>query len=338
MSPRTAEVLKAIVEAYIETGEPVASRTISRHGDAGLSAATIRNIMADLTDDGFLSQPHTSAGRVPTAKAFEAYVHCLPFARNLSMEASRLREEIRGRDTVEDQVEHSSHVLTQISKNMGIAAAIPTGNQILDQVELLLLSQRRVLMIVATRDHVVRDKVVQLEQEISQHELLSIRNYLNYHFAGWTLSAVQRELQNRLEEERAVYDEVLRKLTVLVRKGLLDIGLAPMLHTEGAANLVGVDLHLTREKMRELFRTLEEKKRILELLDRFLQSDGELRVRVGLSDVHPSMGELALIGVTVQLPSGLAAKIAVLGPLRMNYERVMSAVYHVGQALQANSR
>ncbi|MCC6365100.1 MAG: heat-inducible transcription repressor HrcA [Bryobacterales bacterium] len=331
---RTAEILHSIVHEFIETGEPVASRTVSRRGSK-LSPASIRNIMADLSDEGYLSQPHTSAGRVPTAKAFREYAHAVQLSRSLSIEASRLRQEIHNQDSVEAQVEKSSHVLTQISRSMGIAAAIPTDNQILHQVELIALSDQRVLMVVVTRDRIVRDKIIYLDRALPQEELSSIRNYINVNFQGWTLLAIQRELGERLEEERAVYDQILQRLNVLVRKGLLDIGLTPTLHTEGASNLVGVDLHLTREKLRELFRTLEEKKRILELLERFLESSGEVGVQVGLGEAHSSMDELALIGVTILLPGGMAAKVAVLGPMRMNYERVMSAVYHVGQALQS---
>lgn len=337
LSPRSAEILNAIVLAYIETGEPVASRTISRSHGTRLSPASIRNIMADLSDEGFLAQPHTSAGRLPTAKAFRQFVQSVQVGRRPSVEATRLQDEIRNLDSMEARVEHSSHVLTQVSRSMGIAAAIPTDNQLLHQIELIPLSERRVLMVVVTRDRIVSDKVVRVDYDFTQDELVSIRNYINSNFAGWTFSAIQRELRTRLEEERALYDQVLQKLTVLVRKGLLDIGLAPTLHTEGASNLVGGDLHLTREKMRDLLHTLEEKKRILELLDRFLESGGELGVKVGLSELHPSMGELSLIGVTVNLPGGLSAKIAVLGPMRMNYERVMSAVYHVGQALNSNT-
>ncbi|MBI3681250.1 MAG: heat-inducible transcription repressor HrcA [Acidobacteria bacterium] len=332
---RSAEILQSIVHAYIEIGEPVASRTISRQGTSRLSPASIRNVMADLSEEGYLSQPHTSAGRVPTAKGIQEYVQSVQVSRSVSAEASRLRHQICRLDSMEARVERSSHVLTEISRNMGIVAAIPTANQILDQVELVALADRRVLMVVVTRDRVVRDKVVSLERDISQDELASIRNFLHANFCGWTVSAIQRELGQRLEEERVVYDHMLQRLTMLVQKGLLDIGLKPTLHTEGASNLVGVDLHLTREKMRELFRTLEEKQRILELLDRFLEPTGDVAVQVGLAEVHPSMGELSLIGFTVNLPGGLAAKIAVLGPLRMNYERVMSAVYHVGQALQS---
>jgi heat-inducible transcriptional repressor len=115
----------------------------------------------------------------------------------------------------------------------------------------------------------------------------------------------------------------------------MDIGTRPEVHMEGASYLVGLDLHLTKEKMRELFRTLEEKKRVLELLDRFLENPvGEIGVHVGLSELHPSMGELSIIGLPVMLPSGISTVIAVLGPMRMNYIRVMSAVQHVGQAFR----
>jgi heat-inducible transcriptional repressor len=142
-------------------------------------------------------------------------------------------------------------------------------------------------------------------------------------------------LQRRLEQESAAYDAILKRLIVLYGKGLLDVSWAPEVYLEGAANLVFLDLHLTREKMRELFRALEEKKRILQMLDRFLeQPSGEVGVRVGLGDAHPAMKSLSLIGIKVLLPGGVAAKIAVLGPIRMNYERVMSAVLQVGNAFQ----
>jgi len=116
----------------------------------------------------------------------------------------------------------------------------------------------------------------------------------------------------------------------------LDFDLAPEVHVEGASNLIGIDLHLTREKMRELFRALEQKKKLLYLLDRFLEEpQGEVAVRIGLGEAHPSMSELAIIGVNVELPGGAAGKFAVLGPMRMDYERVISAVRHVGQAFQS---
>ena len=188
-------------------------------------------------------------------------------------------------------------------------------------------------MLVMTRDHQVRNRVVTLDEPVSSGDLESIRNYINRNFAGWMLEDVRRDLGERLEQASATYDAILRKLTVLYSKGLLDLDAAPEVHMEGAGNLFAVDLHLTKEKMRELFRALEEKKRILELLDRFLeQPSGAIAVHVGLGEMHPSMRQLSLIGVPVMLPNGVSAVIAVLGPMRMNYGRVISAVQHVGEA------
>lgn len=331
---RHQEILHAIVASYIETGEPVASRTIARRHGSRLSAASIRNVMAELCDDGYLSQPHTSAGRIPTEKAFRSYVQSLAAGRLLSAELQRLREELGHIETVEARIERTSHLLTAMTQGMGIAAAIPTAELELEQIELVSLGERRVLMIVVTGDRMVRDRVVTIDELVTQDELNSIRNYVNENFSGWVLSRIQFELQRRLEAESAAYDRVLQKLTLLYQKGLLDVGLAPAIHTEGASNLVGLDLHLTREKMRELFQALEEKKKVLHLLDCFLaQPSGELRVHVGLDQPYPSLRELSLIGITMALPSGTFAKIAVLGPMRMNYTRAMSAVLHIGQAL-----
>src|SRR3954453_4215601 len=328
LTPRHFQVLHALVQNYIETGEPVASRAIARKYP--MSAASIRNMMADLLDEGYLSQPHTSAGRVPTERAYQSYVKTLFDNRIVKAELDRLQREIRREGTVEGRIERSSKLLTEITRNFGIAADIPTENQTLDQVELLALPDRRVLMVVITRDRMVRNKVITIDDPMAQDELNSIRNYINYNFSGWVLPSIHRELKRRLELESAAYDAILRRVSLFHSQGLLDLGLTPEVHFDGAVNLIGLDLHLTRERVRELFRALEEKKRILQLLERFLeQREGELSVQVGLSDVHPSMGELSLIAIRLDLPNGLAAHVAVLGPMRMNYSRALSAVLHV---------
>lgn len=336
LSPRHVEVLHAIVQNYIETGEPVASRTIARRYP--MSSASIRNTMADLLEEGYLSQPHTSAGRVPTERAYESYVKTLVGSRLVQVELDRLHLEMQRAGSVEGRIERSSKLLSEITRNFGIAAAIPTENQILDQVELLALPDRRVLMVVVTRDRMVRNKVITVDDQVSQDELVSIRNYINYNFGGWVLHNVHRELKRRLELESAAYDAILKRVNVFYSRGLLDLGLMPEVHFEGAENLIGLDLHLTRERMRELFRALEEKKRVLQLLERFLEkSENGFSIKVGLSDLHPSMSELSLIGVRLDLPNGVEAHVAVLGPMRMNYHRAVSAVLHVGQAFKTSA-
>jgi heat-inducible transcriptional repressor len=336
MNSRSREILHEIVEAYIAKGEPVASRSIARRWHDTLSAASIRNTMADLADEGFLSQPHTSAGRIPTEKAFRSYIESLTLRKMAVVEIERLRAEIGSRDTVEARVEHTSRMLVQMTHGVGIAAAIRKASPALDQIELVGLPGSRVLMVVVTRDQQVRNRIVTLDEPLTSEELISIRNYINRNFSGKMLEEIRRELAARLDHAAAAYDALLKKLTILYSKGLLDLASQPPeVHMEGASNLFAVDLHLTKEKMRELFRALEEKKRILDLLDRFLeQPTGAIGVQVGLGGVHPSMGQLSLIGVPVALPNGISAVIAVLGPMRMNYGRVMSAVQHVGQAFQ----
>lgn len=334
LSPRHVEVLHAIVQQYIDTGEPVASRTIARKYP--MSPASIRNVMADLLEEGYLSQPHTSAGRVPTELGFRSYVGTLLGSRIIQGELDRLHIEIQNAGGVEARIERSSKLLTEITRNFGIAAAIPNGNQTLESVELVGLPDRRILMVVITRDRLVRNKVIQVEDHVTQDELQSIRNYINHNFTGWALPLIHLELKRRLELESAAYDAILRRVNLLYKQGLLDLGLTPEVHFDGVSNLIGLDLHLTRERMRELFRALEEKKRIMQLLESFLeQRDGELSIQVGLGDVHPSMSELSIIGVRFGLPNGLEARVAVLGPMRMNYHRAVSAVLHVGQAFRS---
>jgi heat-inducible transcriptional repressor len=336
LKTRHQDILTSIVREYIETGEPVGSRTLSRHRNEPLSPASIRNVMADLADEGYLSQPHTSAGRVPTEKAFRFFVKSIAASRMIPVDAGRVWSQFTGLDTVGAHVERSSHILMELTRNVGIAAAIPELSQGLEQIELMPLSETRVLMVLVTSDHMVRNRAITLDEPVSREELLSIRNYINRNFAGWQLGAARRELVRRMLEERELYQAELRKIQMLYQGGLLDVDNSPEVHLEGVSNLLGLDLHLTREKMRELLRALEEKERLIELLDRFLeQPAGELQVHVGLEAAHPAMKDLALIGMTVRMRTGLPAKVAVLGPMRMNYERVMTAVLQTSRALES---
>jgi heat-inducible transcriptional repressor len=335
LSPRERTILHSVVRAYIETGEPVGSRTVSRLRHLALSPATIRNVMADLAEGGYLAQPHTSAGRVPTGKAFRDFAGAVPSRPLPAADRDHIFKEMQSGENLEERVSIASRVLTEITRNVGIAAALPSSSQELEHLELIALSDRRVLMIVATRDRMVRNRVVTLDNAMTQDDLVELLNYVNVHFAGWTLEKARAELLRRIEAERAMYDAVLQRLTLLYQKGLLLSDQDPQLAMDGASWLVGLDLHLTRERMRELFRALEEKKHVVALLDRFLEtSQGEIGIHVGLEDAHPAMSDLSLIGVTIDLPSGVRTRVAVLGPMRMQYEKVISTVLQIGRTFQ----
>lgn len=326
-------MLHSIVESYIETGEPVASQSLARASALRLSSASIRNVMSDLSDRGFLAQAHASAGRVPTPAAIQAYVKKLA-VRVVAAELSKMRRELDRAQSVEERVERSSRLLAEWTHNAAIVAAIPISEQVLREVQFVALPADRVLMVVVTADGAVRNQVVDLAEPLGETELISIRNYVNRNFSGWTLSAARRELERRLRLESAAYDDVLRRLLELHLRGLLDVALDPEVSLDGASNLLAIDLHLTREAMRDLFRTLEEKKRLIDLLDRYLESgNGEPEVRVGLEDIHPSMAGLSVVGVTLDRPDGAKTRVAVLGPHRMDYARALSAVAHLRDAL-----
>lgn len=308
--------------------------------DLSLSPASIRNVMADLAEDGYLAQPHTSAGRIPTGIAFRDFAGTVPETPLPDADRDHIYKEMQAGETLEERVGIASRVLTEITRNVGIAAALPASSQQLEHLELIALSDRRVLMIVATRDRMVRNRVVTLDRAMTPDELIQLRNYVNANFAGWTLEKARAELLRRIEEERAMYDAVLQRLTLLYQKGLLLADQDPQLAMDGASYLVGLDLHLTRERMRDLFRALEEKKHVVALLDRFLNpaqgriGQGQVGIHVGLEDAHPAMSDLTLIGVTIDLPSGVRTRVAVLGPMRMQYEKVISTVLHIGRTFQ----
>ena len=334
LSTRSLEVLQAIVREYISTGEPVASRAISRARRDNLSAATIRNVMADLVDEGYLEQPHTSAGRVPTAKAFQRYVQSL-VPRNLPVaDMDRLRSQLSGSGSAVQRAEQTCHILTGMTRNVGIAAAIPSFSATLDCVELVSLGEDRVLIVVVTEDQAVHNKIVNLGETVSQDDLNSIRNYVNHHLSGLSLLRARAELERHLAADSANYDRLMKRLSLFHRMGLLHIDLDPEVFTEGASHLVALDLHVTREKLKHLLETLEEKSRLLRLLDLFLASNQEgIAVQVGLHEIHPILSDFSLIGTSVRLSDGSLTRLAVLGPLRMNYERVIATVKHVSQAV-----
>src|SRR5947207_969738 len=179
---RYRDILTSIVRAYIETGEPVGSRTLSKQRQDTLSPASIRNVMADLADEGYLSQPHTSAGRIPTDKAFRSYVKSLTARPMGAADAARVYSELMAQGTLEGQLEQTSEILTDLTLNVGIAASLPSTVQVLNRIELLALADRRVLIILVTGDHMVHNRVVMVDEAASQDELNSLRNYVNHNF------------------------------------------------------------------------------------------------------------------------------------------------------------
>src|SRR6476469_1105109 len=217
---REREILTAIVETFTATGDPVGSLTLARSNREGLSPATIRNVMADLADAGYLEQPHTSAGRVPSTNAYRYYVEQLSGKTQLSPEdESIIKDSLHGITDVEDFMERTSHVLSLISRNVGVAVAASGPKNALEHVYFSRLGDQKVLAVVVTKSGVVRDRVLRLD--LPQVDLDTAARFINENFRGWTLKDVRAEIARRLERERSEYDRLMQSLEQLYKQGVL---------------------------------------------------------------------------------------------------------------------
>ena len=281
---REREILTAIVETFIASGEPVGSRTLARSSREGLSAATIRNVMADLADAGFLEQPHASAGRVPTAEAYRYYVEQLSGEAHLSHENQGIiQDTLTGVTDVAEFMERTSHVLSLISHSVGVTVATTGPRNALEHVYFSRLGDQKVLAVVVTRSGVVRDRVLRLD--ISQADLDLAARYINENFRGWTMGDMRAELARRLEQERSEYDSLMKSIEQLYQQGALASNEGTQaVFVEGAANLV--TNHGTgqqdRQRLQDMLRTLEEKEKVVKLLGAYLDTRQEaVRVVIG---------------------------------------------------------
>jgi heat-inducible transcriptional repressor len=329
---------------YIATGEPVASQAVARlYADKeGLSSATIRNVMATLSDVGLLEQPHTSAGRIPTAKAFRFYVEHLAGAARAATGAHAAaplpadkREQIdacfAGVTSRQHFLERTSHVLALISSGVGMATAAAGESESLEHIHFSRLSTQRVLAVVVTRGGTVLDRVLHLDRDLDQGELEVAANFLNGNFRGWSIEKMRAEIARRMEQERSEFDRLMQSLNELVRKGALE-GTPPpqVIFVEGVANLVqgGLD----QERLRALLGALETKQRLIDLLSAYVDARQQaVRVVVGLEDAIPDMENMVLIGTGTRLGEESVGTVAVLAPTRIRYNETIQAVSYIAQ-------
>jgi heat-inducible transcriptional repressor len=331
IGPREREILTAIVETYISTGEPVGSRTLARENREGLSPASIRNVMADLADAGFLEQPHTSAGRVPTSSAYRYYVEHLTGKARLSVESEgMIQNSFRGITDVQEFMERTSHVLSLVSKNVGVAVTAAADRNALEHVYFSRLADQRVLAVVVTKSGVVRDRVLRVQRDMLQSELDLAGRYINENFRGWSMEKVRGEIAHRIEQERNEADTLTQSLEQLYKQGALAPESAADVYVEGASNLVVNEQD--RERLRDLLKTLEEKQRVAELLGAYLDAKQEaVRVVIGLEEAVPEMRNFVLIGAPVRAGEEVVGSLAVIGPTRMEYEHTINAVSYIAR-------
>jgi heat-inducible transcriptional repressor len=350
ITTRQREILTAIVESYIATGEPVSSGVLAQPAFANsISSATIRNEMAELADAGLLDQPHTSAGRVPSAAAFRLYVGQLsanaPHASRNQLatgkpERSALYTQIdtsfAGVAGASALLERTSHVLAALSSGVGLAVGAAASTDLLEHIH--RLTARRVLAVVVTRSGLVRDRVLALDQDLSSVQLETAANFLNEHFRGWNLDRIRTELAQRVERERVAYQQLADANALWSRTVPADAVQQQAVYIDGVANLIGVtQLPDDRVRLRAMLAALEEKQRLIEILNAYVDArQDSVRVVFDLEQHDPGMAGLVLIAAPARVAasaSDIPGTVAILGPKRMNYQSAIDAVGYIAQLL-----
>jgi heat-inducible transcriptional repressor len=338
LPPRSRQILTAVIEAYIESGEPVASQAIAaRQGNRdGLSSATIRNVMVELAEQGLLEQPHTSAGRVPTARAFRYYAQQTMGGAPVLTDESRIRieDDLAGIQSPHEFLERTSRVLAALSSGVGVAMRTATEDDTLEHIHFQKLATGQVMAVVVMRSGLVRDRVLALERELSNVDLETSARYLNEHYRGFTLENIRQELNRTLDHERAEYDRILQSLRQIAQTGVfLTPAMQPDVFIDGVANLVVSETD--REQMRQMLVALEEKQRLVTLLHAYVDARTEtVRVVVGLEDTVPGMQNMVLIATPARVAGESVGALAVIAPTRMRYDHTIGAVRYTAQLFE----
>jgi heat-inducible transcriptional repressor len=351
ITARQRAILTAVVECYIETGEPVGSGTIAGaialQSGGGLSSATVRNEMAELANEGLLEQPHTSAGRVPTARALRMYVEQLSGSRAGAGDGMRrgspldLRMQIdssfAGISGTQAMLERTSHVLATVSSGVGVAMALVAGGDTLEHVHFSRLGAGRVLAVVVTSSGMVRDRMLTLQVDVTPGELEAAANFLNEHFRGWSIERVRKEIGRLVERERSDYQRLLSSVEQLWA-GAVPEGEAGVqtVYVEGVANLLGgVGSAEDMARLRDVLAALEAKQRLVQLLDAYIDAKQEsVRVIFDLEEHAPEMAGLVLIAAPARMAGDGRGTVGVIGPKRIHYENTMNAVSYIAKVFE----
>jgi heat-inducible transcriptional repressor len=330
LTERSKQILEAIIEDYIVTAEPVGSRTLTRSHGLSLSPATVRNVMADLEELGFLASPHTSAGRVPTEKAYRFYVDSLLEVRNI---ASNEQEEIRkrcslaGRD-VGEVLKETSRMLSSLSHYTGIVVAPRFTANVFRHIEFVKLGGRRLLAILVSHSGTVQNKIIETDEELRSVDLVKMANYLNHFLRGFTIAQVKEKILAEMQSDKIKYDALLARALRLSQQTLADTDSEVFI--EGRANILEQPEFADVSRMKDVFRAFEEKGQLLGLLDRCMDAQG-VHIYIG-SEAHMSqMVGMSLITATYMTGKNTLGVLGVIGPTRMGYAKVIPIVDYTAQ-------
>jgi heat-inducible transcriptional repressor len=348
LGARAQAVLAAVIKEHLVTGEAVGSLVLSDRfsNSPGWSSATIRNVLAELEELGLVKQPHTSAGRVPTDQGYRYYVD------NILEEARLSRADLRAIDKVftsgldsatsSDRImEKMSHALSELSENVGIVVSPAHSENRLSHIEFVQLPDKRILVVLVTTSNTIHNKLIRLDDNISQDELEQTARYLNTEYSGKSLVTIRAEILELMRVEKALYDRLLRNAILLCDMTLDDEDSGGGdVYVDGASNILSKPDFVDVDRMRELFRTFEEKSRLIKILNECVSRDqfstaSDVHVVIGREHPISSMRNCTLITAPYRLGSNEhLGTLGVVGPMRIEYSRIMAMVNYMARLIE----
>lgn len=341
-------VFSAIVSEHLITGEPVGSKSIADKfaNAAGMSSATIRNVMGELESLGLLEQPHTSAGRIPTDKGYRFYVDNLLGVlklpeRDLHIISKELGiSDLEIPEAPEKLMEKTSQVLSALSQNVGIVVSPSLANDRLQHIQFVNLSEHRVLVVLVSAPNIVHNKIIRLSETIPQDDLDRTARYLNVEFAGKSLWEIRQDILRFMTEDKVLFDKMLQNAMILCSQSIEgEDEVAGEVYVDGMPNILNRSDFGDLGRLRELLRTIEEKTRLLQILNECVVKDsavkGDVKVVIGSENTSSTLQDCTLITAPYSIGDGSTfGTLTVLGPKRIEYARMISIVGYVARLLE----
>lgn len=337
LDARAAELLKLLVERYILDGQPVGSRTLARMAGLSLSPATIRNVMADLDELGFVASPHTSAGRIPTARGYRYFVDTLLAPERLSDgERELIAGELLAEDrSPQDLVDAASQLLSRMSRMAGVVTVPRRNLAVLRRIDFLPLSGNRVLAILVVNQHEVQNRILSTDRAYGADELERYANFLNEQFAGRDLVGLRQALVQEASEAQASVNRLLREAAGMAEQALRPAASDAVDYVvAGRPNLMGFQELADVTRLRALFEALDTKRDLLQLFDQCLQAD-RVQLFIGDESGYRVLDECSVVTAPYYVDGQVAGVLGVIGPTRMAYHRIIPIVRETARMLSA---
>ena len=325
LNERKLKILKAVIQNYLETGEPVGSRTISKYTDLNLSSATIRNEMADLEELGYIVQPHTSAGRIPSDKGYRLYVDML--MQDKEQEVTEIKEQMLEKaDKMDQLLKQAARVLANSTNYATMVSAPVSAKNRLKFIQLSQVDEEQLIAVIVLEGNIVKNQILKVDEELDSETLLKLNMLLNTTLNGMAIDQITLGLIAKLKEQAGIHSGVISDVLDAVAN-VIQLAQDMEIYTSGATNIFRYPELSDKQSAQEIISAFEEKQQLSELVTQTLSSDSKgIQVYIGNETPVQNMKDCSVVTATYELGEGMQGTLGIIGPKRMDYERVMDTL------------